>query len=233
MKKVVAIIPAAGFGTRMGAKVPKQFLLLGDRPILAVTVGVFQECGSIDSIIIVVPENEIEYCRKEIVEKYRLNKVYKIIPGGKRRQDSVRVGLYAAKEILQDDDIVVIHDGVRPLIEKQIIEEAIEKAKKYRAVIVGIPAKDTIKEVNGEVIKTYNRDKVWIIQTPQVFRFKDIFEAHQMAYIEGWNGITDDSMLLEKMKIPIKVIKGSEINIKITTPLDLEIAKFLKSRKNI
>ncbi len=231
-RKVLAIIPAAGMGLRMGANTPKQFLLLGDMPILAVTLKVFQRCNLIDYIVIVVPGHEINFCKKNIVDKYGFNKVYKVVAGGKRRQDSVRMGLYAAKEIIDNNDIVVIHDGVRPLVETSLIERAIKEAEMHPAIIVGVPAKDTVKEVdkNGYVNKTHNREQIWIIQTPQIFKFELIFMAHEQAYSKNWQGITDDSMLLENLGIPVKVIKGSERNIKITTPTDLELAKFLYSK---
>jgi len=231
--KVVAIIPAAGMGIRMGANVPKQFLLLEDMPILAVTLKLFQECKLINNIIVLAPEDEIAYCENEIVKKYNFNKVYKVVAGGEKRQDSVRIGLNIAKEIIGKNDIAVIHDGVRPLLEMNILEKSINEAINHHAVIVGVPSKDTVKEVDerGNVLKTYDREKTWLIQTPQVFRFGEIFMAHQKALEYNWQGITDDSMLLEKLGIPVKVIMGSEHNIKITTPADLELARFIRSKR--
>ena len=227
--KVVAIIPAAGMGVRMGAVLPKQFLLIKDKPVLALTLQLFQECKYINSIIVLVPEDEIVHCEKRIIKRYDFHKVYKVVAGGKRRQDSVRIGLNEAKNIIDGDDIVVIHDGVRPLLEMNILEKVIDEARNFPAVIVGIPSKDTVKEVDekGDVVKTHRREKMWLIQTPQVFRFKDIFLAHQKAFEHNWQGITDDSILVEKIGIPVKVIKGSEQNIKITTPFDLELARFI------
>ena len=225
-KNTIAIITAAGWGVRMAGDRPKQFLLLDDRPILAVTLSHFQNCPSIDAIILVAPEKEIEHCRREVVEPYNLNKVIKIIKGGKRRQDSVRLGLEASEGIYQ---IVVIHDGVRPFISQELIERAVTETRKHRAVIAALPAKETVKEVDKEgfVLKTHNREKIWLVQTPQAFYFKDIMAAHQKAKKEGWNDITDDALLMERIRMRVKVIPGSEQNIKITTPHDLELARYI------
>ena len=226
MMKTAAIIPAAGSGIRMGGGRSKQFLDLNGRPVLAVTLSHFQECDEIDAIILVVPSKDIDYCRIEIVEKYRFSKVGKIVPGGERRQDSVRLGIEA---IDGDYGLVLIHDGVRPLIDVRFLQRVIDVAKTHQAVITGLSAKETVKEVNNnfEVIKTYDRKRVWMIQTPQVFRYKDILKAHQKAYKEGWKEATDDSFLIERLGIPVKVVEGSEKNIKVTTPNDLKLAGFI------
>ncbi len=228
--KRLALITAAGIGKRIGGKVPKQFILLDERPILAITIDVFQKCPFIDHIIVTVPKGAVGYCKKEIVERYGFSKVYKVVEGGERRQDSVRIGLECAKEILSESDLVLIHDGVRPFIEERTIERMIKEAERYPAVILGIPSKDTVKEVdeNGMVIRTYERKRIRLIQTPQLFRFRDIYLAHKKAYTEMWKSITDDSMLLERIGVPVKVIEGSEMNIKITTPFDLEISRIIK-----
>lgn len=222
----IAIIPAAGMGIRMNAKVPKQFLELEGRPLLAITLEKFNSCFLIDGIILVVPANDMDFCKKEIVQKYNLSKVIRITPGGARRQDSVRAGLQA---IDRECDSVIIHDGVRPFISPEIITNAIEAIRDERAVIVAVPAKDTVKKVNteGYVVDTYNRKFMWQVQTPQVFRFDDICNAHKKAAAEGWDEVTDDAMLMERMGIPVKVVHGSDENIKITTPQDLEYAEFL------
>jgi 2-C-methyl-D-erythritol 4-phosphate cytidylyltransferase len=173
----------------------------------------------------VVPQDDVEYCKKEIVERFGLTKVEKIVPGGKRRQDSVRLGLEATEGKY---DLVLIHDGVRPLIEKALIEKVIKEAMVNRAVITALPAKETVKEVNDlrNVVKTYDRERVWMVQTPQAFRYQDILKAHQKALEEGWEEATDDALLVEKSGITVKVVEGSEKNIKVTTPHDLELARF-------
>jgi len=201
-------------------------LLLDDRPILAVTLSRFQECPAIDGIILVAPEKEIEYCRRQILETYNLDKVIKIVKGGQKRQDSVRFGLEATEG---NSKIVVIHDGVRPFIDPKLIEKAVAETRKNRAVITALPAKETVKELDQEgfVIRTHKRENIWLVQTPQAFYFKDIMAAHQQAEKEGWNDITDDALLMERLGIPVKVIQGSEQNIKITTPYDLELARHI------
>jgi len=223
--KTVAIIPAAGSGIRMESKLAKQFLSLDGKPILALTLEPFQE-STVDAVILVVPLDDVEYCKKEIVEKFELTKVKKIVPGGKRRQDSVRLGLEATEGKY---DLVLIHDGVRPLIEKALIEKVIKEAIVNRAVITALPAKETVKEVNDlrDVVKTYDRERVWMVQTPQAFRYQDILKAHKKALKEGWEEATDDALLVEKSGVTVKVVEGSEKNMKVTTPHDLELARLL------
>ena len=224
--KTIAIITAAGTGARMGGDTAKQFLLVGDRPILAWTLDSFQKCSRVDDIILVVPKNSVTRCRKEIVDQFRLDKVRQVVAGGKRRQDSVREGLEAASE---QNGLVMIHDGVRPIIDTNFLDRFVEAGKTYRAVISALPVKETIKEADpaGMVIKTLDRQRLWAVQTPQIFHFQDIFEAHQRALQEHWQEATDDAMLIERMGIPIRVMEGSESNIKITTPYDLKIARFM------
>jgi 2-C-methyl-D-erythritol 4-phosphate cytidylyltransferase len=137
---------------------------------------------------------------------------------------------------MDDYEIVVIHDGVRPFIEVDLIEKTIAAAQDHRAVITALPAKETVKEVNqaGFVVKTFDRKGIWLVQTPQVFRFTDILAAHKKAVSEGWDDVTDDASLVEKMNIPVKVIEGLESNIKITTPHDLEFGRrFIDKRKTL
>jgi 2-C-methyl-D-erythritol 4-phosphate cytidylyltransferase len=224
--KTVAIIPAAGAGVRMQTKRRKQFLDLDGRPVLVRTLERFQACPVIDSIILVTPEQDVGYARKEIADAYGLTKVEKVVAGGERRQDSVRLGLEAWDG---HDGLALIHDGVRPLVPADLIVRVIDAAKENRAVIAALPAKETVKEVdeNALVVKTYDRQKVWLVQTPQVFRYKDILMGHQRAMKESWEEITDDALLMEKIGIPVKVIEGSEENIKVTTARDLELARSL------
>lgn len=228
--KTVAIIPAAGTGVRMENDRPKQFLDLEGRPLLAVTLEKFQECSAIDSIILVAPPSDVKYCQGEIAERYHLTKVEKVVAGGERRQDSVRLGIEATGG---DFDLVLIHDGVRPLITQDLIERVVRAAQGHRAVITGLPAKETVKETdeNALVVRTYDRQKVWLIQTPQVFRYEDILMAHRRAVEEGSEEVPDDALLVEKVGIPVKVVEGSEGNIKVTTPQDLELVKFLLKRQ--
>ena len=229
--KALAIIPSAGMGVRMGSPRPKQFLNLGDVPLLVVTLRAFQLAPVIHEINLVVPRDEVDYCRLEIVRKYGLEKVKKVVAGGERRQDSVRLGLEASEG--GGFGMAVIHDGVRPLVRTELIRDVVEAATKDGAAIAAIPAKDTVKEVNGDMVvtRTHDRRRIWLVQTPQAFRFEEILAAHRKAQIEGWDEVTDDALLMEKVGIPVRVLEGSEENIKVTTPHDLELARFLLSRR--
>jgi len=229
--KTVAVIPAAGAGLRMGGGTAKQFLEMDGKPILALTLEKFQNCQAIDGIILVAPPDDLESCKRTIIDRYGLTKVFKVIAGGDRRQDSVRLGIEASGG---EYGLIVIHDGVRPFIETDLIELAIVAAMKDRAVITALPAKDTVKKVgeSGFVLETYERKSLWLVQTPQVFRYEDIIAAHRRALLEQWDDVTDDASLIEKMGIPVKVILGSEYNIKVTTPQDMELARYLLARSN-
>ena len=228
-KQVIALIPAAGIGARMSLDKAKQFIDLCGKPILAVTLNHFQNCSLVDKIVVVVPEDDVDYCNREIVDRYKQSKVCKVVAGGKRRQDSVRKGLEAVGDLCK---WVLIHDGVRPLITNELIEKVIKAAKRFRAVITGLPVKETVKKLDdkGMVLQSVQRSNLWLIQTPQIFQYEDLMRAHQQALDSGWEEATDDAFLVEKMGIPVKIIKGEENNIKITTPQDLNIARFLMSK---
>ena len=229
--KTVAVIPAAGAGLRMGRATAKQFLEVDGKPILALTLEKFQACRAIDGIVLVVPPDDLELCKRTIIDRYGLTKVFKVIAGGDRRQDSVRLGIEASGD---EYGLIVIHDGVRPFIETGLIERAVLAAMKDRAIITGLPAKDTVKKADegGFVLETYERKMLWLVQTPQVFRYEDIIAAHRRALLEQWDDVTDDASLIEKMGIPVKIILGSEYNIKVTTPQDMELARYLLARSN-
>jgi len=229
--QVIAIIPAAGSGTRMGLTRAKQFIDLCGKPILAVTLSHFQRCNLVDRIVVAVSQDDVDYCHREVVNRYKLSKVFKVIIGGGRRQDSVRKGVEAVTNCCR---WVLIHDGVRPLVTNGLIERVIKAGKDFRAVITGIPVKETVKEADskGRVLRSIDRGHLWLIQTPQIFRWEDIHLAHQKAIKHGWEEATDDAFLIEKMGIPVKIIRGEEDNIKVTTPQDLDIARFLISKKS-
>ena len=224
-KKVAAIILAAGKGKRMKSDIPKQYLQIGDRPLLTYALETFDQ-SFIDEIVLVVGKGEIDHCQKEIVEKYHIKKVRAIIEGGKERYHSVYEGIKRLKNI----DYVYIHDGARPFITEKIIKEAYEQVQNSGACVVGVPVKDTIKIVNEEQIvqQTPNRNYVWQVQTPQVFSYQLIKEAYDGLFQSEIYNITDDAMVVEKvLNYPIKMIQGSYKNIKITTPEDLQIAENL------
>ena len=216
---------------RMGLEEAKQYLEIGGKPLLVHTLRTFQECHLVDSIIIVVSEKDIDYCLHQMVQRYQFSKVYKVISGGERRQDSVRNGIEAVADSCR---WVLIHDGVRPFVSIELIEKVIKTARRFRAVITGLPVTETIKRVDSKanVLKTIERKDLWIIQTPQIFSREDIYLAHQEALKRGWTEATDDASLVEKMGISVKIIEGEERNIKITTPHDLQVARFLLSTES-
>jgi 2-C-methyl-D-erythritol 4-phosphate cytidylyltransferase len=207
----------------MGAALSKQYLTLAGQPILAHTLSVFDRHPAVDRIFIIAPAADISFCRSEIVEPFAFAKVRGIIPGGNERQDSVRNGLQACGA--GDEEIIIIHDGVRPFLPPGIIDQAIAAAGRVGGCVVGVPVKDTIKEVDaGRVVGTPARRRLWQAQTPQAFPFRIIREAHESAWREGFQG-TDDASLVERLGWPVAMIEGDYRNIKITTPEDLVLAQ--------
>ena len=222
--KVTALIPAAGMGKRMGAGVNKQYLMLNEKPIVAHTITVFENSPFVDDIYLIIPEPEIPYCREQVVERYGFTKVRRIVPGGAERQNSVLNGLRAMADA-RDDDLVLIHDGVRPFVPVHVLERALETARVHDGALVAVPAKDTIKIVaDGIVRETPPRENLWLAHTPQAFRYGVIRAAHETAEAEGFLG-TDDAMLLERLGKDVHVVLGDYRNIKITTPEDLILAE--------
>jgi len=230
--KAFALIPAAGMGKRMGASINKQYLQLDGLPIVARTISVFEQSPLIEAIYLVIPADEIPYCREHVVAACGFRKVAEIVPGGRERQNSVMNGLHAMRQIVADDDVVLIHDGVRPLITPQLLRESIEAARNNDGALVAVPAKDTIKTVrDGLVIGTPPRETLWQAQTPQSFRFATIYAACLAAEQEGFMG-TDDASLVERRGGIVRVVRGDYRNIKITTPEDLVLAEaFLASER--
>jgi 2-C-methyl-D-erythritol 4-phosphate cytidylyltransferase len=223
--KAYALIPAAGMGKRMGAAINKQYLQLDGLPIVARTISVFEQSPLIEAIYLVIPAEEIPYCREHVVAACGFRKVVAIVPGGRERQNSVMNGLNAMRPDLADDDVVLIHDGVRPLITPQLLRESIESARNSDGALVAVPAKDTIKVVrDGIIIDTPPREMLWQAQTPQSFRFATIYAAHRSAEQEGFSG-TDDASLVERRGGAVRVVRGDYRNIKITTPEDLVLAE--------
>lgn len=224
--KVVALIPAAGMGKRMGAGMNKQYLLLGGLPIVGRTISVFEKAPFIDDIYVIIPEDEIPFCRENVVAAMGLTKVRAIVPGGAERQNSVHNGLRAIAAPAEDD-IILIHDGVRPFIRHDILASAVDVARREDGALVAVPAKDTIKVVSdGIVTETPPRETLWLAQTPQAFRFGVISRAHERAAEEGFLG-TDDASLVERSGGKISVVMGDYRNIKITTPEDMLVGETL------
>jgi len=220
-----AVIVSAGKGHRFMKGKKKQFYFLADKPILAHTLDKFENCPLIRSILLVVGPEDMDYCLKEIIEKYQYRKISQVVPGGKRRQESVKNGIDVLPKGV---DIVVIHDGVRPFVTKEMIEESIRSAIRFQAVVMAMPVKETIKmaQRDGKVLKTLDRESLWQIQTPQTFQVNVIKEAYHRAMEDGFIG-TDDASLVERLGVEVHILPGSYTNMKITTPEDLMLANFI------
>lgn len=219
---VSALILAGGRGKRMNANISKQFILVNGKPLLYYTLKRFTECEAIDKIIVVLQKDEFDYCKK-IINKYSL-KVDSIVEGGSERQDSVYNGLKA----VSDSDIVLIHDGARAFVSKEIINNGIKYAKIYGAAAPGVTPKDTIKikDASSFSKETLNRQELVAIQTPQVFKYDLIMQCHEK--IKRNNIIvTDDTMVAEMYGNKVYLYDGDYTNIKVTTPEDLIIAEHL------
>ena len=230
-EKCTAVILAAGQGKRMGTKVQKQYLELEGYPVIYYTLREFQESEIIDDIILVTGAGQIPYCTTEIVEKYHFDKVRTVVEGGKERFHSVWNGLCA---LADRDGYVFIHDGARPFADGEILRRAYDAVREYRACVVGMPVKDTIKiaDEEGFADETPDRRLVWQIQTPQVFEAELICRAYAALMAQEDIQVTDDAMVVEQtMDIPVRLVEGSYENIKITTPEDLEIARVFVNKR--
>jgi 2-C-methyl-D-erythritol 4-phosphate cytidylyltransferase len=229
MSKVTALIPAAGMGKRMGKAKAKQFLQLGDKPLLAHTLLAFQLAPEIDEIIPVLSEEDMEGCLRDVIEKYRITKVKTLVVGGKERHDSVFHGLQKSEK---DTAVVLVHDGVRPFVTPDMIREVVGLVKKGECIAVGVPIKDTIKEVDEKkiVLHTLERGRLWAIQTPQAFPIEILRRAYKESLSQKSFG-TDDATLVERAGGKVRVIMGSYENIKITTPEDLVLAEEILKRR--
>lgn len=223
-----AIVLAAGSGSRMQSDIPKQYMLLSGKEVLYYSLNAFEN-SAVDDIILVTRNEDIEYCRKDIIEKYHINKVRKIIEGGSERYWSVRNGLNAAT----DTDYVLIHDGARPCIDCGMIHRLMDEVLESGASTVGVPAKDTIKVVDDANygVSTPDRKTLWQIQTPQGFDYKDIISAYNKMEKDNNCRVTDDTMIIEQyFGKKSKVIMGDYRNIKITTPEDIFIAEIFLNK---
>ncbi len=224
--KITAIVLAAGQGKRMNSPVAKQFLILKDKPVVYYSLKAF-ESSSVDEILLVTGEGQVDYCREHIVEAYGLKKVVKIIEGGKERYDSV----YRAFMYCNTSEYILIHDGARPFIDVNGIEEIIRQVKACEACIYATPVKETIKVVDrdGIITATPDRTTLWAAQTPQAFAYKPIRKAYDLFYQEketSGKTVTDDSMVYETyLGKAVRVLNGDYHNLKLTTPEDLIIAE--------
>ena len=221
----VALIVAGGKGKRVGLDIPKQFVLVNDKPLLIYTIEAFANHKDIDDIILVVPK---DYRDEAIgyIGRYALPKITTVVIGGETRQESVKNGLDEIKRKgIQDDDIILIHDAARPMVSEDVITENVRFARSYGAVMTALPSVDTVIKGNDIIDEFLNRNEICFEQTPASFMFKIIYEAHEKA--KG-NDASDDCVLVKDNGIDIHIVKGNRNNFKITTREDLELFKLLK-----
>lgn len=222
--KNYAIITAAGKGTRLPGAVAKQFRPIGSKPLLAWTIDKFEQCPSVDAIHLVVSGEDLNYTHEAVVDRFKYKKVERIVAGGKTRFDSILCGLRSVPETA---NLVYIHDGVRPLVSIAEIEAVGKEAEAYDAAILAVRQTETLKRIeDGFVIATLDRDKIWVAQTPQVFKYEAIISAYIQA-LESKRDFTDDSAVCEAFGISVRIVEGSTANIKVTTPEDLDLARKL------
>ena len=225
--KVCTLIPAAGKGSRMAHSVKKPYLELAQKPILAHTIQRFERNSAVDAIFVIVDQADFNECHATVLGPYAFTKVQKLVEGGETRQMSVYNGIRA---LSADVDFVIVHDGVRPFVTDEVIFACLAAADECGAAVAAVPVKDTIKIANtdGFIVETPAREQLWAVQTPQVFRKSLLEEAHQAAQAQQLTA-TDDASLVEQLGFPVKLVKGSYANLKITTPVDLQIAEVLLS----
>jgi 2-C-methyl-D-erythritol 4-phosphate cytidylyltransferase len=227
VKRVAVIIPAAGESRRMGLKTPKPFLPLGGVTMLARTIETFQKCRPVRLIQPVLPRTYLPRFRR-LMERHSWKSCLPPIAGGRERQDSVRKGLLSLPD---DVEIVMIHDGARPLVPSRLIIDVLEAADSHGAALAALPVHDTVKKASsGAFVKrTVERRGLWLAQTPQAFRVGLILEAHASAVDAGFRG-TDDASLVEAIGHPVRIVPGSPLNLKISTREDLALARGIVSR---
>jgi 2-C-methyl-D-erythritol 4-phosphate cytidylyltransferase len=229
MSRIAAILPAAGFGTRMGGETPKQFLELGGVPLVIFTLRRLAACEAITDFFIATRADEVASL-DERVRQESLGRPVRVLRGGGTRQESVALAL---AEVPADTEIVLVHDAVRPFVTKEQVARVIAEARERRAAILGIPAMDTVKEVKraslpGDValiVNTIPRERVVLAQTPQAFSLALLKEAFARAAQDGVNA-SDEAGLVERLGVDVHVVQGSERNLKITKPADMELAQF-------
>lgn len=224
-----AIIVASGRGTRMGRPEPKQYIKFNGAPLVVHTIRVFQRTGLFDKIVVVLPPEDV-VSRGAEINTYEGVGELMFLPGGSKRRDSVFSAMRTLEPLAQDNDIVCVHDAARPNIDDVQIKACIEAAEKYGAAVLGSPVNDTVKrcDYEGRILETVPRDGLWLAHTPQTAFFGILWRAYNAAAARGLV-TTDDAMLLERLNIPVYMVKGSAGNIKITAPEDLELVKKLLS----
>lgn len=226
--KVTAIIPAGGRGTRLRSLIEKQFVELAGHPLIYYTLLTLQQCEKIHHLIVVVPEDRIDYTKTNIVNRYEFSKIKKVVAGGKTRQESIWNGLQV---LPADTEIVIVHDAARPFASMTLFEDSIAACQEYTAVITAINATDTVKIARDKFVeKTIDRNDVWLVQTPQTYITTVLKTAYQKAQEDGFIG-TDDAALVERIGQSIRIIPGEKTNIKITTKIDFDWASLFISSK--
>jgi 2-C-methyl-D-erythritol 4-phosphate cytidylyltransferase len=226
---IAAIVAAAGVGKRMGHHIPKPYLHLAGKPILAHTLKIFETMPEIRQITVVVHPEDLDFCQDNVIAQYNFKKVLRLVPGGKERQDSVYHALKALKNE-EELEIVLVHDGVRPFVTQDQVRHVIDAARRHGSAVLGLPAQDTLKRVSagGRVHQTLERADIWQIQTPQAFQASILWKAFTEAYSRNFYG-TDEASLLEELNLSVAVVPGSPFNLKITTPDDLLLAEAIFS----
>lgn len=226
--RVFAIIPAGGKGIRSGLSAPKQYLKFNGKELIAYTLDVFQKNRLINEIIIAA-EKKYHPLLLTLKKKYRYTKILKIVEGGKERQDSVNNALLSIEA--EDDDLIVVHDAARPLISQDILTKAINTARIMGNAIVCSKSKDTLVKGTETVDSYLNRDEIFNVQTPQIFKYKDLKRAIEKAYSKNFIG-TDESMLVKRIGKKINIVEGSLLNFKVTTKEDIFLLKKVLSSKS-
>ncbi len=224
--EIGVIIPAAGKGLRLGSRIPKQFLSLKGKTVLERTIALFESLPLVGEIVVVAPAGYVNRTRL-LLTRRGFRKVSHVVRGGKRRQDSVWNGLRTFDPV---PEIVLVHDAVRPCVTREVVNEVIRQTIRHGAAVVGVRVRDTIKieRRSGFYAGTIDRSRLWAVQTPQGFRYRLLVTAHEKARRAGFVG-TDDASLVERLKIPVKIVEGSYRNLKITTKEDLLFAEYLLS----
>lgn len=228
--KVYAVVPAAGVGSRMGGGTIKQFVVLGEKPLLVHTLQRLEHSPEVDEVGVAVPEEFIAEV-EQLVSKYRLHKVSKVVAGGIHRQDSVANVLRCFS--FRPTDIILVHDGVRPFIHPKKIAEVVSACREHEAAVLAVQPKDTIRRSNGGGFfdQTLDRAALWLIQTPQVFKAPLLMKAFEKAARDKFTA-TDEAALVERLGVKARIIQGSYDNIKITTREDLDLGERILMRWN-
>ena len=223
----VAIVPAAGSGSRLGGHRPKQFFLVGGVPLLIRTLRALSGVREVGGIVIAAPPEAVEVTRR-LIERHRIPHVVGLVPGGRERQESVWLALQAVPRSVS---LVVVHDGVRPFISRSLVRSVIRAARRHGAATCGLPVVETVKQVRDALVEaTVEREGLWLVQTPQAFHRSLLWEAHEKARSDGVSG-TDDAALVERLGVPVRMVVGLPENLKITTPADLARARAFAARR--